>query len=76
MISLVAAMFLPAGLAAATDPAALGIALAAFAGKVLLLSVFLGLVESSYAKLRFFRLPQFLGVGFVTGFLALSLRIL
>ncbi|TMQ14282.1 MAG: formate hydrogenlyase [Deltaproteobacteria bacterium] len=76
MISLVAAIFLPIGLATQLAPYAIALALAAFAAKVLVLSVFLALVESSYAKLRFFRLPQFLGVGFVTGFLALSLRIL
>ncbi len=37
---------------------------------------FLGLVESSYAKLRFFRVPQFLGIGFLCAFLALALRVL
>ena len=76
VIAVVAAVFFPAGLAASAAPAALALALAASAGKVLLLAVFLGLVESSYAKLRFFRLSQFLGVGFVTAFLALALRIL
>jgi formate hydrogenlyase subunit 4 len=76
MISLVAAIFLPIGLAVRLTAVDLAIAIAAFAAKVAALSVFLALVESSYAKLRFFRLPQFLGVGFVTGFLALSLRIL
>jgi formate hydrogenlyase subunit 4 len=76
MIGLTSALFLPVGLTAVTGPAALAIAAAAFAGKVLVLALFLALVESSYAKLRFFRLPQFLGIGFVTGFLALSLRIL
>jgi formate hydrogenlyase subunit 4 len=76
VISLVAAIFLPAGLTASADGTALAVAAAAYAGKVLALAVFLALVESTYAKLRFFRLPQFLGVGYVTGFLALSLRIL
>ena len=51
-------------------------ALGAFAAKVLALATFLALVESSYAKLRFFRVPQFLGLGFVCAFLALALRIL
>jgi formate hydrogenlyase subunit 4 len=76
VITLVAVVFFPSGLAATGAPAAVGIALAAFAGKALVGAVFLGLVESSYAKLRFFRLPQFLGVGFVTAALALALRIL
>jgi len=48
----------------------------AFAAKVLLLSIYLALVESSYAKLRLFRVPQYLGVGFVCALTALALRIL
>jgi formate hydrogenlyase subunit 4 len=75
-LTLVAALFLPLGLARGTAPAELALALAAFAAKVLLLATFLGLVESSYAKLRFFRVPQFLGLGLVCAFLALALRVL
>ena len=75
-LSLVAALFLPLGLARGAAPAELAIALAAFAVKVLLLATFLGLVESSYAKLRFFRVPHFLGLGLVCAFLALALRVL
>src|SRR5512133_3397741 len=73
---LVAALFFPYGLARGAAPAELALALAAFAVKVLLLAAFLALVESSYAKLRLFRVPQFLGVGLVCAFLALALRVL
>ncbi|HEX9108493.1 MAG TPA: NADH-quinone oxidoreductase subunit H [Longimicrobiales bacterium] len=76
IIGLVAALFLPLGLARGFGPAELGLALCAFAAKALALAVFLTLVESSYAKLRFFRVPQFLGLGFVCAFLALALRVL
>jgi formate hydrogenlyase subunit 4 len=76
VMALVAAVFFPAGLTASLAPADLALALLIFSGKALVLAVFMALVESSYAKLRFFRLPQFLGVGFLTGFLALALRIL
>ena len=76
ILCLVAALFLPLGLARAWGPAELSLALAAFALKVLALAGFLVLVESSYAKLRFFRVPQFLGLGFVCAFLALALRVL
>jgi formate hydrogenlyase subunit 4 len=76
ILSLVAALFLPLGLARGFGPAELSLALAAFALKVLALAGFLALVESSYAKLRFFRVPQFLGLGFVCAFLALALRVL
>ena len=75
-IALVAAVFFPAGLATSATAPALALALAAFAGKALVLAVFLGLVESSYAKLRLFRLPHLMGIGFVTAFLALALRTL
>ncbi|HEX9052210.1 MAG TPA: NADH-quinone oxidoreductase subunit H [Anaeromyxobacter sp.] len=75
-LTLVAALFLPVGLARDASPPAIALALAAFAAKVLALATFLGLVESSYAKLRFFRVPQFLGLGLVCAFLALALRVL
>jgi len=75
-LTLVAALFLPLGLARGTAPAEIALAAAAFALKVLALATFLALVESSYAKLRFFRVPQFLGLGFVCAFLALALRVL
>jgi len=75
-ILLVAALFLPLGLARGAAPAELALALAAFAAKVALVATFLALVESSYAKLRFFRVPHFLGLGLVCAFLALALRVL
>jgi formate hydrogenlyase subunit 4 len=64
------ALFFPSGTTSLVAGAAL------FAAKILALAVFLALIESSYAKLRFFRLPQYLGVGFVCALVALSLRIL
>jgi len=76
VMTMTTAMFLPAGLATTATPAAFAIAAVTLVAKTAVLAVFLGLVEASYAKLRLFRLPQFLGVGFVTGFLALALRIL
>jgi formate hydrogenlyase subunit 4 len=75
-LALVAALFLPLGLARGGAPGELALALLAFAAKVAALAAFLALVESSYAKLRFFRVPQFLGVGLVCAFLALALRVL
>jgi formate hydrogenlyase subunit 4 len=76
VLTLVAALFFPLGLSPGLVPADIGFALAAFAAKVLALATFLAVVESSYAKLRFFRVPQFLGLGLVCAFLALALRIL
>ncbi|HJX64863.1 MAG TPA: NADH-quinone oxidoreductase subunit H [Polyangia bacterium] len=76
ILTLVAALFFPPGLAQGSAPLEIALAVAAFLGKILALAIFLGLVESSYAKLRFFRVPQFLGLGLVCAFLALALRIL
>jgi formate hydrogenlyase subunit 4 len=77
ILTLVAALFFPLGLAPVHFlPGQAGIALGAFAAKVLTLALFLAVVESSYAKLRFFRVPQFLGLGLICAFLALALRIL
>jgi len=70
-LGLVSALFFPVGLAAPVPLAA-----AAFAAKILVLATYLALVESSYAKLRLFRVPQFLGIGFVCALTALALRIL
>jgi formate hydrogenlyase subunit 4 len=76
VLAVVAALFFPPGLARGTAPAEVAVALGAFAAKVLALAAFLGVVESSYAKLRFFRVPQFLGLGLVCAFVALALRVL
>jgi formate hydrogenlyase subunit 4 len=75
-LGLVAVLFFPFGLARGAAPAELALAVAAFGGKVLALAAFLAVVESSYAKLRLFRVPQFLGLGLVCAFLALALRVL
>ncbi len=76
ILILVAALFFPMGLARSLAPAELGLALVALALKVAALATFLAAVESSYAKLRFFRVPQFLGLGLVCAFVALALRVL
>ncbi|HVO11499.1 MAG TPA: NADH-quinone oxidoreductase subunit H [Vicinamibacteria bacterium] len=76
MMAVVGALFFPIGLAPRPEPLLLVPAALAFLGKTAVLALFVGLVESSYAKLRFFRLPQFLGMGFLCAFLALALRVL
>ena len=54
----------------------LALGLGVFIVGTLVLSVFLAVVESSYAKLRFFNLPQFLSISLLSAFLALALRLL
>ena len=76
ILSMVAALFFPIDLAHGMAAAEITLAFAAFVAKILALATFLGVVESSYAKLRLFRVPQFLGLGLLCAFLALALRIL
>jgi formate hydrogenlyase subunit 4 len=75
-LGLVAALFFPETPMGATGALALLVGAGLFAVKIGVLAVFLALVESSYAKLRLFRVPQYLGVGFVCALVALALRIL
>jgi formate hydrogenlyase subunit 4 len=75
-LALVAALFFPLGPADGAGAAGLLVGAGAFAVKILVLATYLALVESSYAKLRLFRVPQYLGVAFVCALAALALRIL
>jgi formate hydrogenlyase subunit 4 len=61
LLAILAAVFVPFGAATAADPAALALAIVAFAGKMVLLAALIAVVESSVAKLRLFRVPDFLG---------------
>ena len=74
-LGLVAALFFPIA-ADGTGAVDLLLGAGAFVAKILALAIFLALVESSYAKLRLFRVPQYLGIGFVCALTALALRIL
>ncbi len=70
-ISLIAAVFAPFGIAPAGGSLldwALG--LIAWAAKVLLLAVGLAVLESLIARMRLFRVPEFLGVAILLGLLA------
>jgi formate hydrogenlyase subunit 4 len=74
-LGLVAALFFPVTSMGEGAPGVM-VGGGAFAVKIGALAIFLALVESSYAKLRLFRVPQYLGVGFVCALVALALRIL
>jgi formate hydrogenlyase subunit 4 len=76
-ISLLICLFAPFGMA----PASAGvtgwlIGLAAWTAKLLFGAALLGLWEVSIAKMRVFRLPDFVGIAFVFGFLAILLAFL
>lgn len=70
-LSLVACVFVPWGLAGPGDGiVAHGLALAAWAGKLAVAAVLLALFETSVAKMRVFRVPDFLGAALMLGLLA------
>jgi formate hydrogenlyase subunit 4 len=74
-ISLIGCLFLPVGLARAEDgAAALAVGLIAYLVKLGLGGGLLGVFETSIAKMRVFRVPQFIGAALMLGLLATLLR--
>jgi formate hydrogenlyase subunit 4 len=70
-ISLIASIFCPWGLALdPTEPRALAIGLSSYAAKLAVGGVVLAFFETSIAKMRVFRLAEFLGGAFLLGLLA------
>ena len=73
-ISLIVCLFLPFGMAPANAGLAeWGLGLCVYVVKVAAAAVLLGIWEVSIAKMRVFRVPQFLGGAFVFAFLAILL---
>jgi formate hydrogenlyase subunit 4 len=74
-VSLVACLFAPWGVeAAGAGPPAIAIGVAAYVGKLAVGGFLLALFETSIAKMRVFRVPEFLGVALMLGLLATLLR--
>ncbi len=70
-VSLIACLFVPWGLAApAAGLAALAIGVAAYLGKLALGGFLLASFETAIAKMRVFRVPEFLGAALMLGLLA------
>jgi formate hydrogenlyase subunit 4 len=74
-VSLLACLFAPWGIenAGAAVPA-LAIGIGAYVGKLAVGGFLLGLFETSIAKMRVFRVPEFLGAALMLGLLATLLR--
>ncbi|HSN19105.1 MAG TPA: NADH-quinone oxidoreductase subunit H [Usitatibacter sp.] len=70
------ALFFPWGVAEANDHAALLWALPALAGKLAVGGSLLALIETILAKMRIFRVPEFLATAFLLGVLALLVHLL
>jgi formate hydrogenlyase subunit 4 len=75
-LTLLVDLFVPAGIATSVAPGAIGIALLAWVGKILLLATAVTVIESTNAKLRLFRVPELLSISLGLGFLALVIRFL
>jgi formate hydrogenlyase subunit 4 len=71
LMTILVNIFLPTGLAANWSAASLGLGMAVFLGKILLLSAAVVLVETVNAKLRLFRVPDLLSAAFVLATMAL-----
>ncbi len=69
-ISLLACLFVPWGLAAVADgPASYAVGIAGYLLKLLAGAVLLALFETAIAKMRVFRVPQFMGAALMLGLL-------
>jgi formate hydrogenlyase subunit 4 len=74
-VSIIACLFAPWGLApAGAGWPALATGIAAYLGKLAVLGFLLALFETSIAKMRVFRVPEFLGAALMLGLLATLLR--
>jgi len=71
LMTLLANIFFPLGIAADASPAALGLSLLAYVAKLFALSAAVVLVETTNAKLRLFRVPDLLSAAFILATLAL-----
>jgi formate hydrogenlyase subunit 4 len=74
-ISLIAAIFTPWGIAGgAHGPSALAVGIASYVVKLAVGGLLLAVFETSIAKMRVFRVPEFLGAALMLGLLATLLR--
>jgi formate hydrogenlyase subunit 4 len=74
-VSLIACLFAPWGIeAAGATPPTLALGAAAYIGKLAVGGFLLALFETSIAKMRVFRVPEFLGFALMLGLLATLLR--
>jgi formate hydrogenlyase subunit 4 len=73
-LSLIACIFMPWGLAPmGSGPAAYAIGLASYLAKLAVGGFLLGVFETSIAKMRVFRVPDFLGIALMLGLLGMLL---
>jgi formate hydrogenlyase subunit 4 len=73
-MSLIACVFLPWGLAPAGDGGNLSLGVVSYIAKLFVGGGMLAVFETAIAKMRVFRVPQFLGAALMLGLLAVLLR--
>lgn len=72
LLTLLANLFVPWGITSDGSWAGLGLALVAWLAKLIVFAIALAVVESVTARMRLFRVPEFLGMAFLLALLALS----
>lgn len=70
-LTLIVNVFAPWGIATSLSRAAITVGLVVYLMKVSALAVVIGVIESMFAKLRLFRVPEMLGAAFILALLAL-----
>lgn len=70
-LSVIANVFAPWGIATSVTPAKVAVGMVVYVVKVSALAVLIGVIESMFAKLRLFRVPELLGAAFILSLLAL-----
>ncbi len=73
---LIANIFWPWGIAETLDAAALGVGVVAIAAKLTGLGILLVVWETVIAKMRLFRVPQFLGFAFLLALLGMLTQVI
>jgi formate hydrogenlyase subunit 4 len=72
-LSVIANVFAPWGIATSVTPAKVAVGMVVYVVKVSALALLIGVIESMFAKLRLFRVPELLGAAFILSLLALVL---
>jgi len=70
-LSVIANVFAPWGIATSVTPAKVAVGMVVYVVKVSALALLIGVIESMFAKLRLFRVPELLGAAFILSLLAL-----
>ena len=76
LFTLLVNLFLPFGMATARTPAALLVALAAWLAKLGLAAIAIALLASLTARMRLFRVPEFLGMAFLLALLGFTSQVI